>query len=66
MVLLSLNPAVAQEAGAGLELQALPEQVSARFDQMLADIEDQKEDIETTEARLGDFEGTPADILSAR
>lgn len=66
MVLLSLSPAIAQEAGEGSELQPLSEQVTARFDQMLADIEDQKEDIEITEARLGDFEGTPADILSAR
>ncbi len=66
MVLLSLNPAIAQEAGEGPELQPLSEQVTARFDQMLADIEDQKEDIESTEARLGDFEGAPADILSAR
>jgi hypothetical protein len=66
MALLSLNPAIAQEVGEGPELQPLPEEISARFDQMLADIENQKEDIASTEARLGDFEGTPADILSAR
>ena len=61
-----LGPVNAQEADGQVDLQPLPEQIATRFDQTLADIEDQKEDIETTEARLGDFESTPADILGAR
>jgi len=58
--------ASAQETNEGSRLQPLPDQIAARFDQALADIEDQKEDIESTEARLGGFEGAPAEILSAR
>jgi small conductance mechanosensitive channel len=56
----------AQEADGETGLQPLPEQVAARFDQMLVDIENQKEDVRSAEARLGEFEGVPADILSAR
>jgi small conductance mechanosensitive channel len=59
-------PAGAQETEGPAGLEPLPAEVAARFDQALADIELQKNDIERTGERLGDFEGTPADILAAR
>ena len=66
MVLLSLNPAIAQEAGEGPELQPLPEQISARFDQMLADIVFQKEELERLGERAEELEGEFVKILVAR
>jgi small conductance mechanosensitive channel len=60
------GPAIAQESEGRVDPQPLPDQVAARFDQMLADIESQKEDIRDTEVRIGDFEGAPADVLRAR
>jgi len=66
MVLLSLNPAIAQEAGEGPELQPLPEQISARFDQMLADIVFQKEELERLGERAEELEGDFVKILIAR
>jgi len=61
-----LGPANAQEAGGRLDLQPLTEQISVRFDQAMADIEADKEDIRRVEERLNGLEGTPADILAAR
>jgi small conductance mechanosensitive channel len=57
---------IAQDPSGRMDLQPLPEEVAARFDRMLADIDDRKEDIESIESRLAEFEGTLADILSAR
>ncbi len=62
----TISPASAQNTVAGADLQPLPQQVSAQFVQMLAEIEIQKEDIERIEARLGDLTGTPAEIMGAR
>ncbi len=61
-----LSPASAQEADGRLDLQPLPEEIAARFDQALAEIELQKEDIEQIEARIGDLEGLPVKIFAAR
>lgn len=58
--------AAAQDKTPEADLQPLPQEVSAQLDQMLADIEDQKDDIKHIEKRLGDFEGLPAVILGAR
>ena len=66
MVLLSLNPAIAQEAGEGPELQPLPEQISAQFDQTLADIALQKKDVERLGMRAEVLEGAFVKILVAR
>ena len=66
MVLLSLNPAIAQEAGEGSELRPLPEQISAQFDQILADIALQKKDVERLGMRAEELEGEFVKILVAR
>jgi small conductance mechanosensitive channel len=66
MVLLSLNPAFAQEAGEGSELRPLPEQISAQFDQILADIALQKKDVERLGMRAEELEGEFVKILVAR
>jgi small conductance mechanosensitive channel len=60
------GPANAQESEGRVDPQPLPDQVAAGFDQLLADIEDQKEEIRNIEARIGDFEGALADVLTAR
>jgi small conductance mechanosensitive channel len=64
VVLWSLNLAHAQESAP--ELMPLDEQVSARFEQALADIAAQKEDIQRLDEREEQFEGMLADILGAR
>ena len=61
-----LSPANAQETDGRVDLQPLTAQVIARFEQALADIEVDKEDIQRVEERLGGMEGIPADILGAR
>jgi len=66
VMLCTISPARAQDTVAGADLQPLPQQVSAQFVQMLAEIEIQKEDIERVEARLVDLTGTPAEIMGAR
>jgi len=66
MTMLVLAPTGAQEVGEQAELEPLPEQTTVRFDQALADIEFQKDDIERIEARLEELDGVPAVILSAR
>lgn len=58
--------ASAQETDGRVDSGPLPEQVAARFDQAIADIEVDKEDIHRIEERLTDLEGIPADILGAR
>jgi len=60
------GPASAQEADGPVDLQPLPEQVAAQFDQMLAKIEMQKEEIKGLDARLVDHEGLIADLLGTR
>ncbi len=64
VMLCLFSPAIAQDVSAGL--QPLTEQVSAGFGQILATIEDQKEDIETLEARIGDDEDLIAKLLGTR
>ena len=66
VTMLVLAQAGAQEAEERADLQPLSEQVAGRFDQAVADIEMQRDDIERIEARLRDLEGVPADILGAR
>ena len=61
-----LSPANAQETDGRVDLQPLTAQIIVRFDQALADIEVDKEDIQRIEERLGGLEGIPADILGAR
>ena len=56
----------AQETDGRLDPQPLTEQVSASFDQAVADIDADKEDIQRIEERLSGFEGMAADILAAR
>ena len=56
----------AQDTDGRVDPQPLTEQVSVRFDQAMADIEADKEDIRRVEERLNGLEGTPADILAAR
>lgn len=56
----------AQETTGQVDLQPLPEQVVARFDQMLAEIEVQKEDIKSLDARSADYEGLIAELLGTR
>jgi hypothetical protein len=51
------GPAAAQDNAPEVGLQPLPQLVSAEFDQVLAEIEEQKEDIGHIERRLADFEG---------
>jgi len=60
------SPAVAQDAVAETDLQPLPEKVLARFDQMFAEIEVQKEDIRTLDTRSADYEGLIAELLGTR
>ena len=60
------GPAAAQDKAPEVDLQPLPEEVAAEFEQNLAEIEEQKEDIEDIERRLADFEGVPAAILGGR
>ena len=48
------------------DLQPLSQQVAARLDQALAEIEIQKEDIKRIEERHSDLAGIPAQILGAR
>jgi len=66
MVLLSPGPAGAQEAEETLELQPLSEEVSARFDQMLADIAMQKEEVQRLGSRAEELEGAFVKVLVAR
>jgi small conductance mechanosensitive channel len=56
----------AQETSAQVDLQPLPAQVVARFDQMLAEIEVQKEDIKSLDARSAVYEGLIAELLGTR
>ncbi len=66
-ILLSTSgPAAAQDTAPEADLQPLPQEVSAEFDQILAEIEEQKEDIKRMERRLADFEGVSAEILGGR
>ena len=58
--------AAAQDKVPEADLQPLPQEVSAQLDQMLADIEEQKDDIKHIEKRLDDYEGVPAAILGER
>jgi len=60
------GPAAAQEKTSEADLQPLPQEISLQFDQLLAEIEEQKEDINHIERRLDDFEGIPARILGER
>jgi len=60
------GPASGQEADGAADLQPLPEQVAAQFDQMFARIEVQKEDIKDLDARSAEHEGLIADVLSTR
>ena len=61
-----LGLASAQETDGRLDPQPLTGQVSASFDQAVADIDADKEDIQRIEERLSGFEGMAADILAAR
>ena len=56
----------AQDADVQNDLQPLSQQVAARLDQALAEIEIQKEDIKRIEERHSDLAGIPAQILGAR
>lgn len=56
----------AQDANIQNDLQPLSQQVAARLDQALAEIEIQKEDIKRIEERHSDLAGIPAQILGAR
>jgi len=60
------NPAVAQDKTPEVDLQPLPQKVSAEFDQLLAEIEEQKEDIKNVEKLFADIDGVPAVILGER
>jgi small conductance mechanosensitive channel len=60
------GPASTQETSAQVDLQPLPAQVVARFDQMLAEIEVQKEDIKSLDARSAVYEGLIAELLGTR
>ena len=60
------GPASAQEADGAVDLQPLPEQVAAQFDQKLANIEAQKDDIKDLDARSADHDGFIADLLGTR
>jgi small conductance mechanosensitive channel len=66
-ILLSTSgPAAAQDIAPEVDLQPLPQEVSVEFDQILAEIEEEKEDIKRIEGRLADFEGVPAEIMGGR
>ena len=65
-LLWTISPASAQDADVVADLQPLPEQISAGFDQMFATIEVQKEDIEILEERVGDDESLIARLLGTR
>lgn len=60
------SPAIAQDAAAETDLQPLSDKVSARLDQMFAEIEVQKEDIKTLDTRSADYEGLIAELLGTR
>ena len=60
------SPAVAQDKTPESDPAPLPQEVSAQFDRLLAEIERQKEDTKHIERRLADFEGVPAAILGSR
>ncbi len=60
------GPAAAQDIAPEVDLQPLPQEVSVEFDQILAEIEEEKEDIKRIEGRLADFEGVSAAILGDR
>ena len=62
----SHGAAYARDTDEEVELQPLSADVATQFDQMLAEIEMQKDDIERIESRLGEFEGEVAVILGAR
>ena len=59
-------PSNAQEAAPPVNLKPLSQQVAARFDQTLAEIAIQKEDITRIEEQNSDLEGVPVLILGAR
>ena len=61
-----LGPANAQDADVQNDLQPLSQQVAARLDKVLAEIEIQKEDIKRIEEQHSDLAGIPAQILGAR
>jgi len=61
-----ISPANAQETVVAADPQPLPEQVSARFDQMFAAIEIQKEDIKSLDSRSDDYEDLIANLLGTR
>ncbi len=61
-----LGPVNAREPDGPVDLQPLPEQVVARFDQMLADIAFQKEELERLGERAEELEGEFVKILVAR
>ena len=60
------GPAAAQDIAPEVDLQPLPQEVSVEFDQILAEIEEEKEDIKRIEGRLADFEGVSAEIMGGR
>ena len=60
------GPTSAQEANGQVDLQPLPEQVVARFDQMLAEIDVQRDDIKSLDARSAVYEGLIAELLGTR
>ena len=66
IALWSLSLANAQDNDSATELQPLNEQVAARFDQRLADIAIQKEDIERLGERAAGLEGIFVQIFTAR
>ncbi len=59
-------PALSQEEATRVHLKPLPEKVAARFDQTLAEIAIQKEDIKRIDTQHSDLDGIPAAILGAR
>ena len=66
LILWVTGPASAQDNAPAADLQPLQQKVAAQLDQMQAEIELQKEDIQRLEGRLNDFEVELADILSQR
>jgi small conductance mechanosensitive channel len=61
-----LGPVNAQVADGQVDLQPLPEQVAAQFDQKLADIAFQKEEVERLGERIEELEGAFVKVLVAR
>lgn len=59
-------PALSQEEATRVDLESLSEKVAARFDQRLAEIAIQKEDIKRIDTQHSDLDGIPAAILGAR